>query len=84
MYSAMPLGLDLPIVAAVAALLIWLVYGRRMLLRNKYKQPPNLPQRFFSGMAHSPEIQGPEVPRTYLRWAKEYGTALFVYRGVCI
>ena len=71
--------LDLPIVVAVAALLVWLVYGRRILSRNKHKQPPALPQRLFSGMAHSPEIQGPEVPRTYMRWAKEYGTVPFVY-----
>jgi hypothetical protein len=76
--------LDLPIVVAVAALLVWLVYGRRMLSRNKYKQPPPLPQRFFSGLAHSPEIHGSEVPRTYMRWAKEYGTAPFVCREVRI
>jgi hypothetical protein len=65
---------DLALLVCVTSLLLWLVVGRRIIFRAKYRLPPGPPQQFFFGKAHDADIQDVNMVRkAFPRWVKEYG-----------
>ena len=70
---------DLALLVCAISLVLWLVIGRRIIFRAKYRLPPGPPQHFFYGKARDADIQDVDMVRkAFPRWVKEYGVPFII------